>query len=236
MPDIVCMRRSKVVCITGCTRGLGRAMVGEFAAHGWTVAGCGRDAARIAELTAEFAAPHFFRVCDVADEGPVAAFCADVRGTSGAPDLLLNNAAVINPNRPLWEMSAGDISAILDTNVKGTIAMMRHLMPAMLERGSGVVVNFSSGWGRSTSPEVAPYCATKWAIEGQSQAAAQETDGRVAVVALNPGIIDTDMLRSTFGPDAGAYGDAARWAKTAVPFLASLTVKHNGRSLTAPGG
>ena len=236
MTHITIMKRSKMVCITGCTRGLGRAMVEEFIAQGWTVAGCGRDAGRIAALAAEFAEPHRFRVCDVSDEDSVSAFCADLLGTLGAPDLLLNNAAMINPNRLLWEMSADDISAILDINVKGTIAMMRHLMPAMLERGSGVVVNFSSGWGRSTSPEVAPYCATKWAIEGLSQAVAQETDGKVAVVALNPGIIDTDMLRSTFGSHAGAYGDAARWAKSAVPFLASLTAKHNGRALTAPGG
>lgn len=211
-------------------------MVEEFVAKGWTVIGCGRSEARIADLSSKFVVPHGFRVCDVSDEGSVAAFCAEVLKSHGVPDLLLNNAAIINPNRPLWEMSAGDISTILDINIKGTIAMMRHLMPAMLERGSGVVVNFSSGWGRSTSPDVAPYCATKWAIEGLSQAVAQETDGKVAIVALNPGIIDTDMLRSTFGSGAGAYANATRWAKTAVPFLASLTTKHNGRSLTAPGG
>ena len=95
-------------------------------------------------------------------------------------------------------------------------------------------MNFSSGWGRSTSPEVAPYCATKWAVEGLSQAVAQETDGRVAIVALNPGIIDTDMLRSTFGDGAAGYPDARRWARRAVPFLARLGLKDNGRSLTAP--
>jgi NAD(P)-dependent dehydrogenase (short-subunit alcohol dehydrogenase family) len=119
-------------------------------------------------------------------------------------------------------------------NIKGTIAMIRHLLPSMLKRGSGVVVNFSSGWGRSTAGEVAPYCATKWAIEGLSQATAQETNGKVAIVALNPGIIDTDMLRSTFGSGAGHYPVAKQWAKTAVPFLAALNAKHNGRALTAP--
>lgn len=228
------MKRSKLVCITGCTRGLGRAMVEEFVEQGWTVVGCGRNPAMIAALGSKFGAPHGFRVCDVSDEDSVATFCEEVFKTHGAPDLLLNNAAIINPNRPLWEMSAEDISSILGINVRGTIAMMRHLMPAMLERGSGVVVNFSSGWGRSTSPDVAPYCATKWAIEGLSQAVAQETEGKVAVIALNPGIINTDMLRSTFGSGAGAYANAARWAKTAVPFLDSLNSKHNGRSLTAP--
>lgn len=229
------MKHSKVVCLTGCTRGLGRAMVDEFVSLGWTVAGCGRNAAQIAELSAAHPSPHCFRVCDVASEDQVTRFASEVLSHVGAPDLLLNNAAIINPNQPLWEMSAEHIQSILDVNIKGTIAMMRHLMPAMLKRGSGVVVNFSSGWGRSTSAEVAPYCATKWAIEGLSNATAQETGGKVAVVALNPGIIDTDMLRSTFGSGAGNFGSARQWARTAVPFLVSLNAKHNGRSLTAPG-
>ena len=229
------MNCSKVVCITGCTRGLGRAMVDEFIKLGWTVAGCGRNAEQIAELSARLDNPHHFRTCDVSKEEDVSKFCSELLKTVGAPDLLLNNASIINPNQPLWVMRSDEISDILDVNVKGPIAMMRHLMPAMLDRGIGVVVNFSSGWGRSTAAEVAPYCATKWAIEGLSQAVAQETGGKVAVVALNPGIIDTDMLRSTFGAHAGNYGSAKDWAKTAVPFLAALNSKHNGRALTAPG-
>jgi NAD(P)-dependent dehydrogenase (short-subunit alcohol dehydrogenase family) len=104
----------------------------------------------------------------------------------------------------------------------------------MMARGSGVIVNFSSGWGRSTSPEVAPYCATKFAIEGLSQAISQETGGRIAVVSLNPGIIDTDMLRSCWNDEAGAYPGPEQWAKRAVPFLMKLGGKDNGRALTAP--
>ena len=120
----------------------------------------------------------------------------------------------------------------MDVNIKGTAAMIRHLVPAMLKRGNGVVVNFSSGWGRSTSPEVAPYCATKWAIEGLSQAMSQETDGKVAVVALNPGIIDTEMLRSCFGEGAAGFPGAEDWAKRAVPFLIKLGAKDNGKALS----
>ena len=70
---------------------------------------------------------------------------------------------------------------------------------------SGVIVNFSSGWGRSTDAEVAPYCATKWAIEGLTQAFAQELPSGMAAVALNPGIINTDMLQSCFGGSASGY-------------------------------
>jgi NAD(P)-dependent dehydrogenase (short-subunit alcohol dehydrogenase family) len=68
-----------------------------------------------------------------------------------------------------------------------------------------VIVNLSSGWGRSVSPEVAPYCATKWAIEGLTQAFAKELPEGLAAVALNPGVIDTDMLRLAFGDDSERY-------------------------------
>lgn len=226
------MSEAKTVCITGCSRGLGRAMVAEFMQQGWRVVGCARTDATLVALGHKHGSPHGFFRCDVAVEEEVAEFARQTLKHFGPPDLLVNNAAIINPNQPIWEMSAADIASILDVNIKGTIAVMRHFLPAMLKKGGGVVVNFSSGWGRSTSPEVAPYCATKWAIEGLSQAVAQETDGKVTVAALNPGIIDTDMLRSTFGGGAGHYPDAQQWAKRAVPYLISIGRKDNGRALS----
>jgi NAD(P)-dependent dehydrogenase (short-subunit alcohol dehydrogenase family) len=209
-------------------------MAVEFARAGWRVAGCARDSNRLAALSGELGEEHCFTRCDVAEEGEVAAFCARVLGRFGAPQLVINNAALINDNAPIWEVDAVEFSRVLDVNVKGVAAVMRHLLPAMLEKKGGVIVNLSSGWGRSTSPEVAPYCASKWAVEGLSQAVAQETAGRVAVVALNPGVIDTEMLRSTFGEDASHYPDASTWAGLAVPFIASLGLDDNGRALTAP--
>ncbi len=209
-------------------------MVAEFAASGWVVAGCGRSPQAISAMRGDFPAPHFFQAANVADEEDVMNFCAEVLERQGPPDLLLNNAALINHNNPIWEVSAREFSEVIDVNIKGTAAMIRHLIQPMMQRGSGVIVNFSSGWGRSTAPEVAPYCATKYAVEGLSQAISQETGGKVAVVALNPGIIDTDMLRSTFGGGASHYPSPEAWAKMAVPFLQSLGSKDNGRALTAP--
>ena len=228
--------KPKTVVITGCTRGLGRAMLPLFVKAGWHIAGCGRNAAQITELTHEFPAPHHFKTCDVSRESDIAAFCATILEKFGAPDLVLNNAAIINANAPLWETSAEDFSRIVDINIKGTAAMMRHLLPAMLKRGSGAIVNFSSGWGRCTASDVAPYCATKYAIEGLSMATAQDTGGKVAVIPMNPGIIDTDMLRSTFGDGAGGFPDADDWAKRAVPYFIKLGPKDNGKPLTVPGG
>ncbi|MEZ5385608.1 MAG: SDR family oxidoreductase [Prosthecobacter sp.] len=230
------MKPVKTVVITGCTRGLGRAMLPLFADAGWQIAGCGRNADHIADLGRRWPAPHVFSACDVSREDEVAAFCADILAKFGPPDLVLNNAAIINPNAPLWETSAEDFSRIIDINIKGPAAMMRHLLPPMLKRGSGVMVNFSSGWGRCTASDVAPYCATKYAIEGLSMATAQDTGGKVAVIPMNPGIIDTDMLRSTFGGGAGGFPDADDWAKRAVPFFIKLGPKDNGKQMTVPGG
>ncbi|MGH7991578.1 MAG: SDR family NAD(P)-dependent oxidoreductase, partial [Limisphaerales bacterium] len=100
--------------------------------------------------------------------------------------------------------------------------------------GRGIIVNFSSGWGRSTDAEVAPYCATKWAIEGLTQSLAQELPPGLAAVALNPGIIATDMLISTFGGSATNYPAPREWAKTAAPFLLKINSADNGKQLTAP--
>lgn len=228
------MKNPKFVVITGCSKGLGRAMAEGFIERGDVVAGCARSAPAMADLEAAHGDPHVFRSIDVTDETVVAGFCDEVVTRYGAPDLVLNNAATINRNAPLWEVTADEFSDVIDINIKGVTHVIRHLAPPMIARGSGVIVNFSSGWGRSTSPEVAPYCATKWAIEGLTAALAQELPFGLAAVALNPGIIDTEMLRSCFGEGAGAYSDPTAWAKTAVPFLASLGPEDNGQALTAP--
>jgi len=129
---------------------------------------------------------------------------------------------------------AAEFSQVIDVNIKGVVNIIRHFLPAMLNQKTGVIVNFSSGWGRSTDAEVAPYCATKWAIEGLTQALVQELPSGLAAVALNPGIINTDMLQSCFGSSASSYPTPEQWARTAVPFLLQLGPKHNGHQLTAP--
>jgi NAD(P)-dependent dehydrogenase (short-subunit alcohol dehydrogenase family) len=105
----------------------------------------------------------------------------------------------------------------------------------MVKRRRGVIVNFSSGWGRSVSAQVAPYCASKWAIEGLTQALAEELPSGMCAVPLNPGVINTDMLRSCFGSGAAYYPEADEWAERAVPFLLGITEDHNGMPLTVPG-
>ena len=102
----------------------------------------------------------------------------------------------------------------------------------MIDSDRGVVVNMSSGWGRSTSPEVAPYCASKFAVEGLTLALSQELPPGLAVVAVSPGVVDTDMLRSCWGDSAAASPSPEAWAIGATDFLLSLNTGHNGESLS----
>lgn len=225
---------TRLILITGVSRGLGRAMVAEFARLGYVVVGCARSAKAVDGLRKGFAPPHDFQVVDVASDSEVKAWAKRVLKSHGPPDLLLNNAGVANQLAPLWQVDTQEFSDVIDINIKGVANVIRHFVPVMVKRRQGVIVNFSSGWGRSTDAQVAPYCATKWAIEGLTQALAQELPSGMAAVPLSPGIINTDMLRICFGDSAAAYPPPEEWAKIAVPFLLKLGSSDNGKQLTVP--
>jgi NAD(P)-dependent dehydrogenase (short-subunit alcohol dehydrogenase family) len=222
----------KYIVLTGATRGLGRSLVPHFAAAGHTVLGCGRSEKLIAELKEHFGSPHDFTALDVASDQAVRAWSERLLKQYRPPDLLINNAAIINDSAALWEIPAEAFDRLIDINIKGVANVIRHFVPAMVARQQGMIVNLSSGWGRSTSPEVAPYCASKWAIEGLTRALAQELPKGMAAVPLNPGVIDTDMLRQCWADGASAYPGAGDWAKIAAPFLLKLSAKDNGQALT----
>jgi NAD(P)-dependent dehydrogenase (short-subunit alcohol dehydrogenase family) len=226
---------SKTIVITGATRGLGRALLDHFIPAGHRVFGCGRSEADIEKLCRGFAGKGDFTVLNVADAAGVERWAEHVLAAAGPPDLLINNAAVMNRVAPLWQVPAEEFDRLIDINVKGVVNVIRAFVPAMVSRQCGVIVNLSSGWGRSTSPEVAPYCASKFAIEGLTKALAQELPRGMAAIPLNPGVIDTDMLRGCWADSAGSYPSATKWARTAAPFLLALGPRDNGKSLSVPG-
>ena len=225
-------RQATVVVVTGVTRGIGRALTDRLVELGHTVIRCGRSQGGVKELMSAYGEPHQFAAVDVARWPEVEAWVANVLSEMRPPDLLVNNAGVINQNAPLWEVSAEEFSKVLDTNVDGTANVIRAFLPAMINSGRGIIVNMSSGWGRSTAPEVAPYCASKWAIEGLTQALSQELPPGLAAVAVSPGVVDTAMLRSCWGESAAASPSPETWAIGATDFLLSLTTRHNGKSLS----
>lgn len=223
-----------VAVITGVGRGLGAVMAKGLAANGYLVLGCSHSSESCKLAADVLGAPHVVRQVDVSNAKAVKTWAEEMLGRHAAPSLLINNAAVINRNAVLWEVPVDDFQRTMRVNVEGTYHVISAFVPAMIAARKGVIVNFSSGWGRSTSPEVAPYCASKFAIEGLSRALSQELPSGLASVALNPGVINTDMLQSSFSDGAKAYPTPDKWASVAVPFLMKLSAKDNGKSLSIP--
>jgi NAD(P)-dependent dehydrogenase (short-subunit alcohol dehydrogenase family) len=224
------------IVITGVTRGLGRALAEEYIRGGHTVIGCGRGGEAIFDLRMTHPAPHDFSIVDVALDSKVALWAAKVLENDSAPDLLINNAGLMNRLAPLWEQEDREFTKVIDVNLRGVANVIRHFVPAMVVAKKGVIVNLSSGWGRSVAPEVGPYCASKWAIEGLTKALAEELPSGMAAVPLNPGVIDTEMLRSCWGDGAASHPKAEAWAKVAAPFILKLGPKQNGQSMSVAGG
>ncbi|HZZ59203.1 MAG TPA: SDR family NAD(P)-dependent oxidoreductase [Opitutaceae bacterium] len=224
------------IVITGVTRGLGRALAEWYIAQGHQVAGCGRSGQEIFDLRFAHPEPHDFAPVDVTQAVKVGIWAEKVTGIfGGPPDFLINNAAVMNAPAKLWEIPPEKFAQLIQINVTGVQHVIRAFVPAMVERGQGVIVNFSSGWGRSVSPEVAPYCASKWAIEGLTKALAEELPPGMAAIPLNPGVIDTAMLRQCWADGASQYAKPDAWAAIAAPFILGLGAGHNGQSLSVPG-
>ncbi|MGK7945596.1 MAG: SDR family oxidoreductase [Microcystaceae cyanobacterium] len=221
----------KTIVITGVTKGLGQAMTDGFIKKGHQVIGCGRSSEAINVLSNRYP-DHNFQVVDLADDQQVQNWAQGIIKEWGSPDFLINNAAIINSPQPLWEVSETEFCQLTDININGVVRTIRGFLPAMIAQGKGIIVNFSSGWGRSTSPEVVPYCTSKWAIEGLCQGLAQEVPQGIGVIALNPGIINTEMLQTCWGTDASDFPSPQQWSQKAVPFILKLTPRNNGQSLT----
>jgi NAD(P)-dependent dehydrogenase (short-subunit alcohol dehydrogenase family) len=209
-------------------------MTHKFIELGHTILGCGRSRDVIESLQDQYTPPHDFAAVDVANESEVERWAARLLSTHGVPDLLINNAAVINQNAPLWHVPGEEFGRLVDINIKGVANVIRHFVPAMVGAKTGIIVNFSSGWGRSVAAEVAPYCASKWAIEGLTMALAKELPRGMAAVPVSPGVIDTDMLRSCFGETASRYPNPQKWSEAAVPYLLGLNSRDNGKPGSVP--
>jgi NAD(P)-dependent dehydrogenase (short-subunit alcohol dehydrogenase family) len=203
----------------------------EFASRGWKVAGGARNTDDLETLRKKLPADHFIDFLDVTDHVGVESFANRMETSLGTPDLLVNNAGLINKNARLLDVSPEEFTSVLAVNLGGVHNMIRSFLPMMQEAGRGIIANFSSYWGQSTAPEVAPYCATKWGVEGLTRSLAQELPSGLGAVAFNPGVVNTDMLRSTFGKEALGYESPEEWAQHAVDTLEGLTPADSGKTV-----
>lgn len=207
----------KCAIVTGGASGIGFATAAAFAHEGARVAIIDVDSERAANAATELRkcggdARSF--VASVTDEDAVGAAVKDIEQALGAPDILMNNAGAVCLGR-IDQTSTDDWGRVMATNVGGTFLMSRAVVPRMLERRRGTIINVGSVAGLAGIPNMAAYCAAKGAVVSLTrQMAADYSSQGIRVNCICPGTVaDTAMGRSILGLDATPEVQARRLAK-----------------------
>ncbi|MCX5734862.1 MAG: SDR family NAD(P)-dependent oxidoreductase [candidate division NC10 bacterium] len=189
--------KDKVALVTGAGRGIGKAISLKLAEEGASLILCSRTASQLQEVTAAIRSagrPCMSGVVDVAKEEEVTRFVKDGLDQFGRIDILVNNAGISKP-KPFLETSNADWDENINVNLKGAVFCTRAVLPGMLERGSGTVINIASAAGLRGLPGSIAYTASKAAVIGLSHALAEEVGQRgIRVNVICPGPIKTELL------------------------------------------
>ncbi|MCH8186302.1 MAG: SDR family oxidoreductase [Chloroflexi bacterium] len=240
----------RVAIVTGAGRGMGRAVAARLAAGGAKLVVNDLDAdsaERAAGALQESGAEALATPGDVTSSADVARMVASAIEHFGRIDVLVNNAGVLRPT-PVFELEEEEWDMVVNGNLKSTYLCSRAVLPAMRDQGWGRIVNFSSTAGKSVSTVGgAHYTASKAAILGFTRHLAKEEAAHgITVNAVCPGLIDTEMVRSTISKErTAAYASSFPIARLGEPyevaelvaFLASDKAAYiTGASLDINGG
>ncbi|MDP3853663.1 SDR family NAD(P)-dependent oxidoreductase [Phenylobacterium sp.] len=179
--------------ITGGNRGIGAAIAGALAAAGATVSIVGRDEASL-KAQVDLGRARAWRVADVTDQGSFAAAAQALAQTSGPIDILVNNAGGAF-SAPFAKTSADDFRRMMDLNFMGVVHGVQAVLPGMVARRSGRIVNIASTAALKGYAYVSAYVAAKHAVLGLTRSLALETArSGVTVNCVCPGFTDTDLI------------------------------------------
>jgi len=190
--------KDRVVFISGASNGIGRQLAVDLADRGAVVVGCGRLRERLVETLKEVrkTSPASLMIaCDVGDAEQVQGMMQKVLADFGRIDILINNAG-IGMRKPFVDTSLETIEAIMRTNYLGAVYCTHEILPSMIARGSGHIVNISSGAGKIGTLNMAGYCASKFAMNGWSESLYHELKPLgVKVSLVCPGPVTTEFDR-----------------------------------------
>lgn len=195
-----------LVLITGASSGIGTACAERFAAEGCALVLWARRERRLEELASRLSSEHGvtvdFVAVDVRDFDTVEAAAARMREAAGEPDVLVNNAGLAAGMSFVQDGSPDDWNRMIDTNLKGLLHVTRAVLPGMVARRSGHVINIGSTAGHQVYPRGNVYAATKFAVKALTKGMNVDVAGSgVRVSSVDPGYVDTEFSLVRFDGD-----------------------------------
>ncbi|MDR1398186.1 MAG: SDR family NAD(P)-dependent oxidoreductase [Desulfarculales bacterium] len=192
----------KIACITGVTSGIGKATAAYFVKEGWKVIGAGRRAERLQELARTLGTNFFPLQLDIRDQEAVNRAFASLPQAFTPVDLLVNNAGLALGMETAWEASLEDWDTMVDTNIKGLLYCTRALLPDMVKRNHGHIINVGSVVGAMPYAKGNVYSASKGFVEMFSANLKCDLFGsKVRVTNFEPGMLESEFSLARFRGD-----------------------------------
>lgn len=194
----------KTALITGASSGIGRATAIALAKAGFSLILCGRRQERLDELKNKLSTLGRMHTLnfDIRDKDAVFKAVDSLPSDIKAIDVLINNAGNAHGLDPIEKGSLEDWDAMLDINVKGLLYVSKAILPGMLHRESGHIINVGSTAGKEVYPNGNVYCASKHAVDALNQAMRIDLNGKgIRVGAINPGMVETEFSKVRFKDD-----------------------------------
>ena len=184
----------RVALVTGGGQGIGEAVCRRLAAAGARVAVFDRDASTAERVAREIGG--LAVLGDVTSESDIGRALAEIQNQLGPLDIVVNNAGIVGKAGRIWELTKADLETVLAVNLVGPFLWCRAVLPGMLQRGYGRIINLASIAGKEGNPTLGPYSASKAALIGLTKSMAKEVAGQgdLTVNAVSPAVIATPIL------------------------------------------
>lgn len=198
---------AKTALITGATSGIGRATAHEFAKHGIRLILCGRRQERLDTIKSaldQLTDVHVLNF-DVRDKMAIKNAIGSLPDSFSKIDILINNAGNAHGKDSIQDGNLDDWDAMIDINVKGLLYVSRAIIPQMVERKNGHIINIGSSAGREVYPKGNVYCASKYAVHAITDGMRQDLNPHnIKVSSINPGMVKTEFSQVRFKGDPNA--------------------------------